>query len=250
MELTCRVPFPGGDITNQVEWQRTSVMADLSNCTSLFELGFTLNLVSPALLAALKQSRSRALEPILAELREIAPELTMTRSRVAYFDRAIPLYYPSLRHLARVNKLLIASSLGVAIVSAVGLSAAATTPKAEIHSVLVWIYAVSALLLLPACYWGISLALGWVQDQLAARMSESPETRRVTAELFKALVGPHDFLESSKAQLDEIRRGMEEFRQWSARAQKEARASTAEIDRLLRKARRHRASRGPMRHPE
>lgn len=177
-------------------------MFSIGDASSLFEVGFALNLAAPTLYGALERARSFSLKPIIEGLVEEDPPVPMNAMRRAYLNKTIFVFYPGLKYVRRI-----AWALGVG--SVISLSASiwlllvgTLYPDNLFENAILYSYVVMAILILPAGYGGLAMLTTFIQRHHSERLEDSADARAEVVKFFRLMLSSD---EERMAMMDKVR---------------------------------------------
>ena len=178
-------------------------MFEIGNGSSILELGFSTNLVGVSLYAASRLAKIGVLAPVIATMKAANPALTITRRDAAYLHQTVAQFLPVLGKLERVAWGAVGTSIILAGFAVYGLLLCATAPTTNLPAYAAWLYAVTALVIMPAVYLGIGMIFTWSKDMIASEIEEHPPFRAAIADYFDVLLERRRRLEKMDQEFNE-----------------------------------------------
>jgi hypothetical protein len=152
----------------------TTQMAQLANCTSIFEVAFGVNAVATAAALYFKVTHREVARRMYAEFRppDSPVEGPLAERR---FEDFILQASPGLRGARRAYRVLMFVGLGAALTAFIGLMLSATSPQTVIPSAALWAFAIFTIIVLPVAYWLYQQFLAWFEHAFTARKTTAAD---------------------------------------------------------------------------
>jgi hypothetical protein len=157
----------------------------LTDCTSIFQLGFALNAIVPTLLIALHRTALSLQNTFVQALKSPAFDLNLDDQEAAEFARFIVRGAGGFRRARQALRYPAFLMFAGVLVSFVGLWSAATHPKHEIPTVTLFVFCLFCLFVFPAIGVLYETYLRYMEDLMVRALTDKSRWSAAHIELFR-----------------------------------------------------------------
>ena len=198
-------------------------MATLQNCASLFQLGFGVNAIVPALYFTFRRTQESLASRLSQEIQKTNPEFYKLEREKEILHRFVFEWVPFVKLSYRLRNIpALFLTLGL-ISSFFGLVFSAIQPNHELPNSWVWLFSIYALLFCPSTYLLYGMLLKGLERLWVWKWSTDPSSAKRVVESFQLHRDHIEFMERDDvrsallhAQMAQAERARREIQEWVA----------------------------------